>query len=362
MKSISDSPLPNASSPAATSTWLPTPALLLINGALIAGMYALAKFATGGGVSPLGVLSWQVSFAALVIGGIAAFRGELPSLTATNLRYAGVAGVLGISAPNLLTFNALSHLPAGLIGVIAALSPIFTYTLALALRVESMRPLRAAGIALGLGGVLAIMLPTAALPEAGVLPWALAAVAAPVLHAGGNLFRSLAWPTGLKPLAAASLLLALQALALVPLAASLGEFEAPRLSLQPADLALLAAGALTAALYLGAFELQKRGGPIVVSQLGYVVTVASLVIGAVVFGESYPLSTFAGVAVVLVGVTLVNRRSPVAAVQNRAEAQPEAAQLASSSLADAGACAISGACAADAAAACAAADFLCAAS
>jgi drug/metabolite transporter (DMT)-like permease len=288
---------------------LAVPALLAINGTLIAGIYALAKVAGTGGIPPLGVLAWQVSFAALVMVVVVSLRGEWPGLTRANLRYAAVAGALGITGPNLVTFAALSHLPAGLVGVITALSPLFTYAIAVALKVERLNALRAAGIALGLGGVLAIVLPRGVLPASDALPWALLAMAAPLMLAGGNVFRSLAWPLGLKPMAAAALLLVLQAMVLLPVAVATGRFEAPRALLRPQDLALLGAGALTAAFYLGAFELQKRGGPVVVGQLGYVITVASLAIGTLAFGERYPASTLVAVAVVLAGVALVNRRS-----------------------------------------------------
>ena len=292
---------------------LATQALLVGSGTLIAGIYAFAKVAGAGGVSPLGVLAWQVLFAALVIGVVAALRGDLPRLSAANLRYAAVAGLLGVSGPFLVTFTALAHLPAGLIGVLTALSPLFTYGIALALRIETLRPLRALGIALGLTGVLAIVLPRGALPTPAALPWVLFAVAAPLLLAGGNVYRSVAWPAGLKPLAAASLLLATQALVLVPVATFTGEFTAPRALLRAQDIALLGAGALTAAFYLGAFELQKRGGPVVVGQLGYVITVASLAIGMLAFDEHYGPATFAAVAVVLLGVALVHRRAPAPA-------------------------------------------------
>lgn len=290
-----------------------THALLIVNGTLIAGIYAFAKVAGQGGVSALGVLAWQMLFAALAIGAVAALRGELPRLSWVNLRYAAVAGLLGISGPNLVTFTALAHLPAGLIGVLTALAPLFTYGIALALRIEPLRPQRALGIALGLAGVLMILLPRGALPTPQALPWALFAVAAPLLLAGGNVYRSLAWPAGLKPLAAASLLLATQALALVPIAIATGEFVAPRALLRAHDIALLGAGALTAAFYLGAFELQKRGGPVVVGQLGYVITVATLLIGMLAFGERHAPATFAAVAVVFIGVALVNRKTPAPA-------------------------------------------------
>ncbi len=290
------------------SGWALTQTLLVTNGTLIAGIYACAKVAAAGGIAPLGVLAWQVSFAAVVMAVVVALRGELPALNRANLRYAAIAGVLGITGPNLVTFAALSHLPAGLIGVITALAPLFTYAIALAVRAERANAMRAAGVVLGLAGVLAIVLPRGALPTPEALPWALAAAAAPLLLASGNVYRSIAWPAGLKPMAAAALLLALQALVLVPLALAFGDFAAPRAVFRPHDVALLGAGALTVAFYLGAFELQKRGGPVVVGQLGYVITIASLAIGVLVFDERYPPLTVAAVGIVLLGVTLANRR------------------------------------------------------
>jgi drug/metabolite transporter (DMT)-like permease len=287
---------------------LVTPGLLVTNGSLIAGIYACAKVAAEHGVSSLGMLSWQLLFAAAVMVLVVAVRREWPRLTGANLRYAGVAGVLGITGPNLVTFAALGHLPAGLIGVLTALSPLFTYTIALALRIERPNALRAAGVVLGLAGVLAIVLPRGALPTPDAMPWALFAMAAPLLLAAGNVYRTLAWPEDLKPMSAAVLLLALQALLLVPLALATGHFELPGPGTRSSDIALLAAGGLTVAFYLGAFELQKRGGPVVVGQMGYVITIASLAIGMLVFGERPAAATFAAVAVVLAGVALVNRR------------------------------------------------------
>jgi drug/metabolite transporter (DMT)-like permease len=293
--------------------WL-TPTLLALNGTLIAAIYACAKLAGGHGVSPLGVLAWQLAFAASAMTLIVAARGELPRLTGVNLRYAGVAGVLGVTGPNLITFAALAHLPSGLVGVITSLSPMFTYVIALALRIERMQALRAAGIVMGLAGVLFIALPRGTLASQDATPWLLLAIAAPLSLAGGNVYRSLAWPAGLSPMSAAALLLVLQALFVVPAAIMSGQFVVPSLALHAADTTLLTAGALTTGFYLGAFELQRRGGPVVVGQLGYVITIASLVIGMVLFGERHTLGTFIAVTAVLTGVALVNRRpAPVQA-------------------------------------------------
>lgn len=283
-------------------------ALLAVSGTLIAGIFAFAKLGAGAGVPALGVLAWQMLFAAGVISVVAATLGQWPNWTAANLRYAAIAGALGITGPNLVVFNVLAHLPAGLVGVITALSPAFTYGIALALRIEAVRMHRALGIAIGLAGVLAIVLPRGALPDPHALPWALLAIAAPALLAGGNVFRSVAWPQGLQPLGAAALMLQLQALVLVPVAMASGDFAMPEATLGARDIALLGAGTLTATFYLGAFELQRRGGPVMAAQMGYVITLASLAIGAVAFGERPSGMTWVGIGVVLAGVALVNRR------------------------------------------------------
>lgn len=284
--------------------------LLGLNGSLIAGIYAFAK---AGGLAPLRLLAWQLLFAAVVVGAVAALRGQWPRPGGAALRYAAIAGTLGISAPNLLTFSALAWVPAGVIGVIGALSPLFTYLLALLLGVERPRALRAAGIVLGLVGVLGLLLPRGALPGPGALGWALLAMGGPLLLAAGNLYRSLAWPAGLAPLGAASLMLALQAAVVVPLALLAGDFGAPRGWEDPGDRALWGAGLLTAVFYLSAFELQRRAGPVVVGQLGYVITVASLAIGAAVFGERHAPLALASIVLVLGGVMLVQRGAPAGA-------------------------------------------------
>ena len=52
--------------------------LLILNGTLIAGMYALGKQAALGGVSPLGLVYWQAVSSAIVVSVIAGLRGQRP--------------------------------------------------------------------------------------------------------------------------------------------------------------------------------------------------------------------------------------------------------------------------------------------
>lgn len=286
--------------------------LLVLNGTLLAAVYAFGKLARAGGIDALSLLAWQVGAAAVLITAVAIARRQPPQFGGTVLRYGATAGMLGVAVPNLATFSAIAFLPAGLVGIVVALSPAFTYTIAAALGLERVHAQRAAGVLLGFAGVLLIMLPTGALPDADAAPWLLVALAAPLALALGNIYRTRAWPPGLAPLAAASSMLIVLAATIIPLALANGGVALPSGDFETADLALLGAAAGTTAFYLTAFELQKRGGPVVTSQLGYVISVASLVLGMVFFAERPSAWVWFALGAVLAGIYVVQRSAPLA--------------------------------------------------
>ncbi len=281
--------------------------LLALNGTLLAGQYACARIWAQAGVAPIGALAWQVLFAAAIVVLVGMARGQWAALRPSHLRYAGVAGLVGITGPAVVTYSALQHVQAGTVGVIGALSPAFTYLIAVARGLEIPRLVRIAGIVVGLVGVLAVVLPRGSLPDAGALTWALLALVSPMLLAAGNVYRSVAWPPTLPPLGAAGLMLALQAALLVPVAIWSGQLSVPASLHAPKDLALLGGGIMMAVFYLGAFQMQLLAGPVLVGQLGSVITLASLAIGVGLLGEQYSAWTLPAVATVLVGIWLAGR-------------------------------------------------------
>lgn len=289
-----------------------TAMLLLLNGSLIAALYALGRIASEAAVPPLGLLYWQTLSGALVVGLIATLRGEPPRLTWPHLRYYAIAGLLGTTLPYLATYSSLQHLPAGIIGIIGSLSAVFTYAIALSVGAERASTVRSAGIAAGLLGVLGILLPKGALPGPEMAGWVLLAAAAPLALAAGNVYRSRAWPAGLSPLGAASGMLLVQVVALAPVVALTDSLVLPGPAFTLLDRTLLALAAFASAAYAGLFVLQRRGGPLVVSQLGYVITVATLAIGIALLGERYSSWVWLAVALVFLGVFLVNKTSKLA--------------------------------------------------
>lgn len=278
--------------------------LLLLNGSLIAAIYAVAKRAVQAGVPFVTVLAWQVAIAAVIVAIVLKVRGERLQLRPEHLRYGLVAGLVGVTGPNLVTFAALAHLPAGVIGALTSLAPVFTYVIVTALRLESLRMLGSLGVVFGMLGAILIANPeTADLTSRA--PWVLLALCSPLLLACGNVYRSVAWPRGLTPLGAAAVLLLLQCLVVIPVAVFGFGLSIPADAVATGFPAVLAVGMLMAAFYMTAFNLQRRAGPVLVGQLGNVISVASLAIGAAWLGERYEVSTLIGAVIVVSGVLLV---------------------------------------------------------
>lgn len=283
--------------------------LLLLNGTLVAGLYALGHVVAQEGVSPLALLFWQASSSAAIVCALGVALGTRPPLTGRHLRYYAVAGLLGTTLPYLATYWALAHLPAGIVGIVGSLSALFTYVIARALGTEPASCVRKIGIGVGFAGVLLILLPKGALPDPDMVVWVALAAVAPVSLAAGNVYRSWGWPPGLAPLPAAGGMLAVQALGLLPLAAISEAVVIPATTtISRADGAMLAVTGVASALYVASFALQRRGGPVMVSQMGYVITVATLVLGTTLLGERYSPWVWSAVALVLVGIYLVARR------------------------------------------------------
>jgi drug/metabolite transporter (DMT)-like permease len=56
--------------------------------------------------------------------------------------------------------------------------------------------------------------------------------------------------------------------------------------------------------YLGSLALLRVGGPVYLSQIGYVVTAVSVAIGALLFGERYGIRDWITIGLIFVGVML----------------------------------------------------------
>ena len=128
----------------------------------------------------------------------------------------------------------------------------------------------------------------------------------PICLAVGNIYRGLDWPkdAGHLELSAGSNMAA----AIILIAASFliaGEF--PVLDLTAVPTLTLAQFLVAALMYAVFFRLQEVGGPVYLSQIGYVAAAVALFSGTLLLGESYPLATWLGALVICVGIALTTQ-------------------------------------------------------
>ncbi|MFN4278191.1 MAG: DMT family transporter [Ferrovibrio sp.] len=285
--------------------------LLIATGVALGFAPPFAKVAAGEGIPMIGFAFWQNFIGGLLLLLLALLNGARPPLQPRHLRYYAISGLITLALPSVMVFLAVAKIGAGLPSIVYAFPAMLTYIFALTLRMEKLAWMRAGGIALGLIGILMILLPRSGPVDEAALPWMLLALIAPVSLAAGNIYRTRAWPQDAAPLAlaAGTLLGAAFWLLLGGLAFGVAHLPAGRID---ADWILVAAGIAAFLSFIPYFELQRVAGPVYLSQIGYVMTATSLAIGTFVFGERYGLITWLAAGVIVAGIYLVNRRQQAA--------------------------------------------------
>jgi drug/metabolite transporter (DMT)-like permease len=280
--------------------------LLMITGLLTGGALTAGKLAGAEQIPALTMLLWQVGGGGLMLWAVMLVSGRLPRWDSRHVVYYLVGGFFGVSLPFALAYLVLRDIPVGLMGVISALSPLMTYGLARTLGREPGSRRRLFGLVTGLLGVVLVMIPKDTVAGAGMWLSLVLALGVPLSLAVGNVYRSIAWPVGSTPLPLATGMLTVQALWLMPVTLVLGQFQMP--GLQAGDSGILGiALALTAGGgYLGSLALLRVGGPVYLSQIGYVVTAATVAIGALLLGEQYGALDWATIGLIFIGILLTS--------------------------------------------------------
>lgn len=283
-------------------------ALLLMGcGTFLGASFPLQKTAAQVGVPPASWVFAMTFGASLFLLVRAVFAGKRPGLSRGYLTYYGVAALISFVIPNLIVFVSIPRIGAGLTAVMFALSPIFTLLLSTAVSRRRPDALGALGIALGLVGALIIigLRGEGAPGQSTAIGWVALGLLIPVFLASGNVYRSLAWPPGADPLALAAATNLAASVMLFGAVFANGEGWAGLRTVAFVP-ALIAAQVVASALMLAMhFRLQQVGGPVYLSQIGYVAAAVGLVSGTLLLGETYPLATWIGALVIVAGVALV---------------------------------------------------------
>jgi drug/metabolite transporter (DMT)-like permease len=279
--------------------------LMLVAVGAIWGMTpSLAKLVMAEGMRPLGVASWAAAISALVLFGAARARDERPHWSRAHLLHYATGGIVGMSLAHLFAFTGLLRAPVGLLALLIPLSALFTMLLLALFRIERATRRSLLGAGIGMAGVALAMAPGAALPDPALLPWAALMVLTPVCYALSNLFSIGLAVKGSPVLAQATGTVILAALGAAAIALPLGHLAWPPTA--KAVWILLAQGVLTGGAYLLYFRLLTGPGGVFASQIAYVITLAGLFWGFLLFGEVPGWLTVPAAALIFLGVGLVS--------------------------------------------------------
>ncbi len=275
-------------------------AILLFCGGFWGVSFTLTRIVMeNSGGHPLAITFWNAALASVIVWTALWLTGRLPRIDRSYIRFVAVLGVLGGACPSILLFWAAQHLGAGVLSVCMATVPLMQIGLSAAFGIERLRPLRLAGLVIGLAAVWLI-----ADPEGGAAPafWVMIAVCGGLSYALEDSFIAIRRPAGMT---------SVQILAGMVFFAAL--YTAPTLLfVDPAPLSITAPGRVEAAFVLmsvgglfayGSFvHLISRAGPVFGSQVAYVVTVAGVICGVLILGESYEAGFWAAVGLMIVGL------------------------------------------------------------
>ena len=199
-------------------------ALLIVCGGTFGLIFSANKIAVTGGIPFFAYVFWQTLGAGLVLLLFAAVLRRRPRLSWPYARAYFVIGFFTLAFPFVLLAFIAPKLPAGVISLGGTLSPTITYVLALALAMDRFRWLRIGGIALGLAGVLLVVLPETSLPDSDMAGWVLLSLLVPVSYASGTIAAARLAPADGDSLTMGSGLLFASSIMVFPFMAGSGQW------------------------------------------------------------------------------------------------------------------------------------------
>ncbi|MET1029033.1 MAG: DMT family transporter [Dongiaceae bacterium] len=286
------------------------PLCLLAMGLGWSGSYTLAKIATMRGGSPFGLAIWEGLGSGLLLLILCAFTGRWPRFNRQYLIYYTVNGLIGLSLPSIILLFVSPHLPVSITTLLIPLAPVVTYVIVLLLRIEPFVVLRAAGILVGFGGVLLIVLPENSLPDPSMAGWVLIGLLASVLYASQNVYIATKCPPGADALSQTAAMLFIGGVIIMPFAWIFDGFTS---FLPPWDI-ITACGAgmmIVNAFFTITFVWTIQvASPVFASQTAYTITLCGSLWGWLLFGELHSIWIWGALVAMIAGVALVTLVQP----------------------------------------------------
>lgn len=291
-------------------------AMLVVLAAMWGAGFTLAKIAGQWAIPPVGYTFWQALISGVVLTALASLRSAPPPAARAHLVYYLITGLIAFALPAVNSFIVLTHVPAGVMGVLTTLTPILTYGLSIPFGLDRVIARRMLGIAIGFAGTLLLVLPRASLPSPEMTGWVVLGVLTPALYASSNIYIAKARPAGVNSLALAGGMQLAAAACMLVLAVASDQVYWPRAPFTAGDAVMVVHGLIQALGMLFLFEIMRLAGPVFLSQVGFLSPISSISWGMLVFGEQHSAWFYAAMVVIFAGLLLVSAPSRAKAISN----------------------------------------------
>ncbi|QKV19434.1 DMT family transporter [Oricola thermophila] len=304
--------------PAARTSMTPTEWAMLVALSVLWGGSFFFNGVAVRELPPLTIVFARVALAALVLHLVLAATGRrLPASREAWLAFAGM-GVLNNVVPFTLIVWGQGQIASGVASILNATTPLFTVLVAHAFTAdERLTPMRAAGVIAGFAGVAAMIGGnglSGAVPVAAYAACLGAALSYGLSSVFGRRFRAL----GIAPLSVATGQLTMSSLMMLPLMLAA---ERPwTLAVPGADTLLAVAGLATvstALAYILFFRILAGAGATNISLVTFLIPPSAILLGIAFLGETLLPRHVAGMALIGLGLALVDGRL----MRRRAKAQ-----------------------------------------
>jgi len=261
------------------------------------------------GVPPFLGAGLRFTLAGAIMWVLVLFSGLSPRLTPRGRRAAVSAGVLGFAVCYALVYWAETRVSSGLVAVLCAVAPLVTALLtAFVARTETLSRGKAAGIAIGIAGVVLLFRPQEGVASADTMGLLAAFVSS--VGAAGNLVAQSLWSKqdDARVLNAWSMSLGAGLLLGLSFCVERGSVVA----WTPANVGAIFYLAIlgTVVAFLSYYKLIRALPATQVSMITLIFPVVAVLLGRLVLGERLAGNAVLGIALIMggVGMTLLRRR------------------------------------------------------
>ncbi|QYX56360.1 DMT family transporter [Roseovarius sp. SCSIO 43702] len=292
-------------------------AVLLVMGTGWGLTIPLAKVAVSTGHQPFGLIFWQLVTVIVVLGAIILMRGKRLVFGRKYLALFVMVAFCGAVLPDIFYYIAAITLSGGVMSITTSTVAMFSLPIALLLGNERFEARRFLGVACGLLGIVLLVGPKASLSEGSGI-WVLVALLAPMLYATeGNLVAK--WGTqGLDPMQVIFSASLIGLCIMLPVSLVTGQWINPLEGVGLPELALVVGAAVHGIVYACYVWLVGRAGSVFAAQTSYVVTATGVLWSMGLLDERYSAWVWLALAVMMVGMFLVQPRAVRVLVPGRA--------------------------------------------